>query len=142
MSARKYTPPDITRRSSSFAREIRGVVNTPNRITPHQLQMLTENKIENSRAIKPVLPRTPLLSKVREVASRSLKNLGTSLFAKKETRLNSLGNSPSSSLSPSSGGYKTRKYKSPKKPKKATILAKKPKKVNKVKKLIKNKAKV
>jgi hypothetical protein len=141
MSPRKYTPPDITN-ISSFSPRTRAVEKTKNRITRHQLQMLTANKIENNRVINPVLPGTPLLSNVRAAASRSLKNLGNRLFARKEPQLEPLGISPSSSLSPSSGGYKTRKYKSPKKPKKPTILAKKPKKVNKVKKLIKNKAKV
>ena len=141
MSARKYTPPDITN-ISSFSPRTRAVEKTKNRITPYELQMLTENKIKNGRVINPVLPRTPLLNIVSAAASTSFKNLGNRLFPKKEPRLNSLGTSPSSSLSPSSGGYKTRKYKSPKKPKKPTILAKKPKKVNKVKKLIKNKAKV
>ena len=137
MSPRKYTPPNITN-ISSFSPRTRAVEKTQNRITPYELQMLTENKIENGRVINPDLPRTPLLNIVSAAASRSLKKLGKRLFANKEPQLE-LGTSPSSSSSPSSGGYKTRKYKSPKKPKKPTILAKKPKKV---KKLIKNKAKV
>jgi hypothetical protein len=147
--------------------ELRKRRDKPFYINQHQLNLEREELIEEQLAAKraassssALSKKVPLIKKITSRVSNGINGISSMILKKKETRFNTPPLTPNTS--PSSGGYKTRKYKSPKKPKKATILAKKPKKatilakkpkkatilakkpkkVNKVKKLIKNKAKV